>query len=254
MSLGIQNIDFQTLKDLINLLKYKGLIKSLSDFAKQTEYNYTYLSRNSNNPEFFNAEFWDRVNNRYNLFTQDQLLELKYNSPDLVKEAPVIYETKNNTYRTLHNLKTIQVPIIPLKAHAKYIDEFYDEAADITFQYTQMHVDSYGKGHYLAFQIDGDSMNGGLIDDTPNGAIVLAREIGQHLWRSGLHKSRLGHIIVTNNNIVFKDIIDFNKKEMKVTCRSRNKNYQDFDLYLGYREDKETYARQVFKVIKRENM
>lgn len=169
--------------------------------------------------------------------------------------VPEKFETKNNEFYSLNNLTVMAVPLVSMHAHAQYVDEFYNEASDITFEYIRLEVDQYGKGHYLAFRIEGDSMNGGMLEDTPDNAIVLAREIGQHLWSSGLRKSKYGHIIVTNRNILFKDIINFDREKGIITCHSRNKSpeYSDFELPLGDR-DEECYVLQIFKVTKRSNM
>lgn len=165
------------------------------------------------------------------------------------------FKTKNNTFRTIGKKIAIEVPVIPMKAYAQYVDEFYNEASDITFETAVLEVDHFGKGDYLAFDISGDSMNGGLINDTPDGARVLARQIGQHLWRGGLNQSKYGHILITNKNILFKDITAFSKKDMTITLHSRNSSpeYADFDMALGYRES-EDHIQQIFKVTKRFNM
>lgn len=165
------------------------------------------------------------------------------------------FKTKSNSFKQVNDIIVIDVPVIPIKAYAQYIDEFYNEARDITFERTLLEVDHYGKGTYLSFDVSGDSMNGGLIDDTPDGARVLAREIGQHLWRGGLYKSKYGHIIITNKNILFKDIVECDLDSMKVTLHSRNESpeYTDFTMPLGYREDLD-HILQIFKVQKRYNM
>ena len=160
------------------------------------------------------------------------------------------FETKNNTFRSSGGIITMDVPLVPMKAFAQYIDEFYSEAADITFEWRALQVDQYGKGHYLAFQIEGSSMNSQHIDDTPDGATVLGREIGSHLWSGSLYRSQFGHIIITNRNILFKDIVHHDKETHTVTLHSRNPSpeYSDFKLRLG-ECDEETYIRQIFKVL-----
>jgi hypothetical protein len=138
------------------------------------------------------------------------------------------------------------VPILPFEAYAKYLDDhneagFFDEFEKVTFA-----VDKIGKGNYLGFRISGDSMNGGKIDDTPDKAIVLGRELQKSLWMSGFHESQHGWIILTNKNILFKDIVAFDKEKATIVCHSRNSSpeYCDFPLSLN-----DVY--QIFKVIKR---
>lgn len=265
-----EDIDNQAFRDLLIFLKKNRFIKNMKDLAVKLDYNYTYLSQIKNDKHPFSLDIRNKILDKFELSLDilrvkkpEYIIKSSENSLPYVKESSSIplgdnldhFKTKNNEFRSLSGLIAMKVPIVPMDAYAQYVDEFYEEANDITFEYGWVEVDSYGKGNYLQFRIKGDSMNGGLIDDTPEEAVVLAREIGQHLWTGGLYKSKYGHIIITNKNILFKDITGFNKKTGYITLHSRNKSpeYSDFDLRLGECED-ETYVRQIFKVIKRNNM
>lgn len=173
---------------------------------------------------------------------------LKKEFEKIEKKEQEQYTNKNgNVFTTTNNGQNIiEVPILPFEAYAKYLDEhneagFFDEYEKVTFA-----VDKIGKGNYLGFRISGDSMNGGRIDDTPDKAIVLGRELQKSLWMDGFHESRHGWIILTNKNILFKDIVAFDKEKATILCHSRNESpeYCDFPLLLN-----DVY--QIFKVIKR---
>lgn len=162
------------------------------------------------------------------------------------EESVIVNKNGNKFTQTANGQNIIEVPILPFEAYAKYLDEhneagFFDEYEKVTFA-----VDKIGKGNYLGFRISGDSMNGGRIDDTPDKAIVLGRELQKSLWMDGFHESRHGWIILTNKNILFKDIIAFDKEKATILCHSRNESpeYCDFPLLLN-----DVY--QIFKVIKR---
>ena len=90
-------------------------------------------------------------------------------------------------------------------------------------------------------------MNGGSLNDTPGGALVLAREVGRHLWKSGFHETKYGFIILSKDNIYHKDIIDFNSDTGDIICHSRNpsREFSDFPINLN-----DVY--QIFHVIKRQ--
>lgn len=167
----------------------------------------------------------------------------------LLQEKAKSYTNKNgNSFtQTTDGQIIIEVPIFPMEAYAKYLDEwtsdaqFFEEYEKITFA-----VDKIGKGNYLGFRILGDSMNGGRIDDTPAKAIVLGRELQKHHWLDGFSDSQHGWVILTNKNILFKDIIAFDKEKATILCHSRNESpeYCDFPLSLN-----DIY--RIFKVIKR---
>lgn len=168
---------------------------------------------------------------------------------NLIKEKAKSYTNKNgNSFtQTTDGQLIIEVPIFPMEAYAKYLEEwtsdaqFFEEYEKITFA-----VDKIGKGNYLGFKILGDSMNGGKIDDTPAKAIVLGRELQKHHWLDGFSDSKHGWIILTTKNILFKDITAFDKEKATILCHSRNESpeYCDFPLVLN-----DVY--RIFKVIKR---
>jgi len=180
-----------------------------------------------------------------------------YDSDILHDQNVEYFQTKNNDFKIVNTRIFMKVHKVPLKAHAQYVDEFYNNSAkDVTFDFEWVNVDTYGKGEYRYFEVQGDSMDGPLKTNTPDGAMVLAREIGAHLWSGGLYTSKHGHIIITSKNILFKDIISLDKESMSVTLHSRNEDknsYPDFQLPLGFRQD-EDHIKQIFKVIKRDNM
>ena len=135
----------------------------------------------------------------------------------------IIYGKGSRSWEGIENIKTVQ----DLK-----IEEFA--------------VDQYGKGNYKAFKALGDSMNGGGIDDTKDGATVLARELGRQHWKDGFNDTEYGWIILCKENIFHKDIVDYDSETGDITLHSRNKSpeYSDFTINLN-----DCY--QIFKVIKR---
>ncbi|HET8837901.1 MAG TPA: helix-turn-helix domain-containing protein [Flavobacteriaceae bacterium] len=140
----------------------------------------------------------------------------------------------------------VEVKLIPFSAYASYVESFETGQVDIDFGSVVFNVDHAGKGNYKAFIVRGDSMNGGKIDDTKDGAKVLGRELQKHHWKDGFRKSEYGWIILSKQNIFHKDITDLNPEDGTITCHSRNPSpeYSDFELKLN-----DCY--QIFKVIKR---
>lgn len=139
----------------------------------------------------------------------------------------------------------MEVVKIPFSAYASYLDVFNDEEKLMNeFSKTIFTVDKVAKGNYKAFDVKGDSMNGGGIYDTPSGAEVLAREIGRHLWLNGFHKTDYGFILLTKNAIYHKDIKTYNKETGTLILSSRNPIDDDFEISIN-----DVY--QIFNVIKR---
>lgn len=157
-----------------------------------------------------------------------------------------IINSSGNIFTETDTGYVIKCEMIPFEAYASYIEAYNDEGALEGFDKVSFNVDKVGHGNYKGFKIKGDSMNGGGINDTPDGAQVLARELGRQHWKDGFRTSQYGWIILSTTNIFHKDIIALNKETGTISCHSRNTSpeYADFELNLN-----EVY--QIFKVIKR---
>ena len=138
----------------------------------------------------------------------------------------------------------IEVVNLPFPAYASYLEIFTDENVVLEeFNKAKFSVDKIGRGYYMSFDIKGDSMwnEGGY--DTPDGAKVLGREIGRHLWTK-FKPEKYGYILMTVDNIYFKDIIDYNQQTGDLILHSRNSQYNDFTTNIDN-------VYRIFNVIKR---
>lgn len=154
----------------------------------------------------------------------------KGEEPYLITKSGVkYYEMANGKYR-------MRVPFIPAKAYAKYIDEFCDaEFVGEEFEEFDFIVDKIGHGRYFAFEIKGDSMDDDSKRSLSNGDIVLARELGHEHWINKLHTEDFPNwIIVLDNTILCKQIIDQDIEKGNIICHSLNPSpeYADFELKL----------------------
>ena len=90
-------------------------------------------------------------------------------------------------------------------------------------------ADENYKGKYLAFEVEGDSME----PDYLEGDIVICREIQRHLWSSKLHFRDWDFVIAhSTNGIMLKEITAHNIETGDITCHSLNPKYKDFVLNL----------------------
>lgn len=191
-----------------------------------------------------------------NLDNQSNSLEepkSKYNKELLTKnvlisndtEVDILQNKNGNTYYMYEDGSVeIEVLNLPFPAYASYIQAYFDETQMMEELTTvRFAVDKVGKGNYMSFDIKGDSMNGGMLDDTPDGAKVLARELGKHLWQS-FRPEKYGYILMTKDNIYHKDIVDYNSDNGKLTLHSRNPKCEDFTINLN-----DVY--RIFYIIKR---
>ncbi|MGG5486297.1 hypothetical protein [Gaetbulibacter sp. PBL-D1] len=168
---------------------------------------------------------------------------------NLYVNEPLSYIKNKNglNYEELPNGKwLVKVPKVPYKAYASFIEVFEDEyRIKEAFGETYFTVDHPGKGRYFAFVVGNDSMNGGGINDTPNGAEVLGRELQRHHWKDGINDCDYGWIIISYDGMFHKDINGPNENGF-IKCKSRNPSpeFPDFDLDLNT-------VHTIWKVIKR---
>lgn len=158
-------------------------------------------------------------------------------SEKMYEEEPFLVTKSGVKYYQMSNGKfRMRVPFIPVKAYAKYVDEFRDaEFMGDEYEEFDFIVDKIGHGRYFAFEIKGDSMDNDSKRSLSNGDIVLARELCQEHWRSRLHTDNYPNwIIVLDNTILCKQIVDQDLVNCKITCHSLNPSpeYADFELNL----------------------
>lgn len=168
--------------------------------------------------------------------------ELEFDYGD---EEEYYYNSNGNKFTIMSNGRIkIEVPRVPFSAHASYIECYFEENKTMNeFEKTTFAVDQIGMGNYISFVVKGDSMNGGGIDDTPDGAELLCREVGRHLW-ANLHKTRLGLVFVTKEGIFHKDFGGYDNETGMLKLISRNKAHKPFDYPIND-------VVQIFNVIKR---
>ncbi len=232
------------LSDFYAFLKSMNWIRSQEELAEKLDYSKMQLSRFLKGKYAIPKEFEMKIKN---VFSVEWNEYLKY--PDGNK-LTTTHNKNGNEYKELPSGEyLVTVDLVPFEAHARYLSDDIEEFGE--WQKVSFVVDRIGKGNYKAFKHKGDSMfndENPSFYDTPNGAMSLCRELGRHHWKDGFYakNAEFGWILITNKNILHKDIIDFNKETGDIICHSRNKSpqYSDFNINLDE-------IRQIFKIIKR---
>ena len=115
------------------------------------------------------------------------------------------------------------------KAKAGWSEGYYNEEYLEELPFVMIDSDENYKGKYLAFEVEGDSME----PDYLEGDIVICREIQRHLWGSKLHYKDWDFVIAhSTNGIMLKEITAHNVETGDITCHSLNPKYEDFVLNL----------------------
>ena len=137
----------------------------------------------------------------------------------------------------------INVPLVNQYAQAGYLCGYEDAAYMATLPTIPFIVDHEAQGNYVAFEVKGDSMNDGTEDSYLEGDRLLCREIQSHLWvTSKLHIRKWDFVIVHQEGILVKRIIDHNVASHTITIHSLNDMYPDRVIDLAE-------VKQIFNVI-----
>lgn len=167
---------------------------------------------------------------------------------DTDKEEPYLITKSGVKYFQLPNGKFLmRVPFVPIKAYAKYIDEYRDADFSEPLDEYNFIVDQIGHGCYMAFEIKGDSMDDDTRKSLGNGDIVLGRELRSEHWKDKLHTNEYPNwIIVLDNTILCKQIINQDMERGVITCHSLNSSPEYSDFELSFND-----IRQMFNIIQR---
>lgn len=137
----------------------------------------------------------------------------------------------------------INVPLVNQYAQAGYLCGYEDAAYMATLPTIPFIVDHEAQGNYVAFEVKGDSMNDGTEDSYLEGDRLLCREIQSHLWvTSKLHIRKWDFVIVHQEGILVKRIIDHNVDSHTITIHSLNDMYSDRVIDLAE-------VKQIFNVV-----
>lgn len=161
-------------------------------------------------------------------------LSLMFNADDFETLGTKFQELPDGTLNMI-------VSVVPARGYAGYLrgfpdPEYYEGLETISVSVLKQH-----SGHYLAFEVSGDSMTTlepeYFRESIFDGSIVVGRELAKHHWKYKLHTHNFDAWVIVHKTegILIKKIIKHDVKEGNITIHSLNpdKNeYPDQELHL----------------------
>lgn len=189
--------------------------------------------------KYLTDRFLHRFNRAFdNIFNEDWLLTGEGEMLNNANPKP-----KYNEATLLNQNYIINVPLVNQYAQAGYLCGYQDAAYIATLPTMPFIIDHEAKGNYVAFEVKGDSMNDGTEESYLEGDRLLCREIAPYLWvDSKLHFRKWDFVIVHEDGIIVKRIIDHDVENHTITIHSLNNMYPDRVIDL-------CDVKQIFNVI-----
>ncbi|CEJ70551.1 helix-turn-helix protein [Chryseobacterium oranimense G311] len=144
-----------------------------------------------------------------------------------------IVSTRSNVKQKTYP-SALEVKLVTTKARAGFTDSYYSEEYLKDLPSVIVEADKEYKGNYLAFEVDGDSME----NEYFAGDIVICREIKRDLWQYKLHYKDYDFVIAHGTQgIMLKEITDHNTETGEIVCHSLNQyNDKNKDFILNLKE------------------
>jgi hypothetical protein len=150
------------------------------------------------------------------------------------------FENKNgNRFIQLPNGQYYMLmPLAEFNVQAGFLGIYQD--ADFMMDLSQhgILVDKPVKGRYVAFRVNGDSMDDGSSNAITRNSVVSTRELQRHHWEGKLRYRDFPYWVIytTQSKMpLLKEIIEHNTEEGYITCHSLNDSpeFTDFRLHLN---------------------
>ncbi len=156
---------------------------------------------------------------------------------DLVEENAPVFKVGKNQFIDLGNgLLQMNIPFVQTFAYAGYLSGFADQTYVDELPRFPIYVNKPHKGTYIAIQVKGDSMDDGSKNAICDNDVVACRLIDKSLLQSKLHINAWPNfLIVHEDGIIIKSIIDHDVDAGVITCHSLNPDksfFPDFKLHI----------------------
>lgn len=196
----------------------------------------------------FKPEYLEMLKSYYGSDIIDIFISSNKYEESLQHEEPYITTPAGiSFYQVAEGKFRMRVPMVPIYAYAKYIDEVRDATIWDGDGYFDFPAEKIHHGFYQAFEIKGDSMDDDSKRSLSQGDIVNARELSRDKWKSKLHKDQFPNwIIVTDNTILCKQIIEQNLETGDITCHSLNPSPEYSDFVINLNE-----VRKLFNIVQK---
>lgn len=215
------------IKEAFSLLKSRGLVHTQRDLGRAVDRAEASISKIMKGDEnYYTPSFVSDLNSAFGgIFNEEYLLG---GGGKLLKEQPEEPRAQIvNEVTPVPEENYIMVEYADLRASAGRLGG--GDIAQLPETHKRLLPREYEKGNYLVVRVDGDSMDDGTKRSLVDGDEVLIREITEQL-REGLPIKKSLFVITTKEGNVLKQIVEINREDEYIVCRSFNERYHDYKI------------------------
>jgi len=220
------------------LIKYFGL--NTTTFAKKIGFNQSNLSKILRGERDVPANLTDKILDNFKVERTWLLTgEGEMLSSDVTPMEPATIEDYTTTKSGLRYYKRgdgkllMEIPVVPIEALGSPDDEWQEIVRDEDGEKVTIEVNEVHHGNYVAFRVNGDSMDNGMRSSFGRGDIVCVRELSRDKWLPKLHYKQWPYWVVCfGNNIRLKQIIAHDGPTITLHSLNPSPEYTDFQLNL----------------------
>lgn len=197
--------------------------------AEYFECNQAFISQIEKGARPIPARFLEKVESDPNIIAPKENVSTGYMSLETaVRESTQLINDSNlveKNYGAYVPVKLVTTRARAGFAGAYYADEYLEDMPTVMIE-----ADKEYRGKYLAFEVDGDSME----PEYQKGDVVICREVKRDLWQYRLHYKDWDFVIAHGTKgIMLKEIVDHDVDTGIITCHSLNEtDHPDFELNL----------------------
>lgn len=220
------------------IMESRGM--TMESFAKSIDVIRTVLSQVKGGKQNASIDVISKTCTEYPEINADYILTGRGSM--FIQEQEVKQEIKSNAQPFSTEIY-MHVPLVNQYAYAGYLNGYQDRTYIESLPTIPFLADHEGRGNYIVFEVKGDSMNDGTEEGYIEGDRLLCREIPSHLWvDSKLHIKKWDFVVVHEEGVIVKRIIDHDVANHTITVRSLNDFYPDRVIDLAE-------VRQIFNVV-----
>lgn len=215
------------LEQLYKKAKQRRVVLNRDEFAKKLDYSRSHIYKMQQG-EF---DISDEILNLAEKIS-NETIDVSRGGGDVNNNIKASKGIANQEAIAVHYDSFMETHYVPRSAYAGYLRGHSDPTFIDTLP-TMLVPKEFDKGHYLVFEVSGNSMDDGTQRALMDGDKILAKELDSMHWKNKLYFNRNIFVIADKNDgIVVKQIIAHNVETGVITCHSWNNEYEDYQVKL----------------------